>query len=69
MEAGQKLWNGALVICEKNGVVLAVTKYYSTFITWRWDGKDTRTLWAGHYFASVAHAAADFERRVLANGG
>ena len=68
METGQKLPNGALVICEKNGVVLAVTRYYPTFITCLWDGENKRAT-CGNYFQSIGDAAADFESRVAANEG
>jgi hypothetical protein len=63
MKSGDWLPNGAQVLLERSGVILAVNDSIEPYITWQWDGKDpASTVW-GHYFKSIARAALDFESR------
>lgn len=70
MKTGDRLPNGATVIAEQAGVVLAMTPGRPMpFVTWRWDGvKPDSTCW-GHYYSSIARATEDYEKRVQGEGG
>lgn len=70
MKTGDKLPNGAIVIAEQAGVILAAyPEGLTPYAIWRWDGTDPRFTSWGSYFSSVAQAAEDFETRVLAMKG
>lgn len=71
MKTGDKLPNGAIVIEESNGVILAKTPrvfrdFPKEYVTWRWDGSHPDSTMYGNYFYSIAEAAKDFEGRVEA---
>jgi hypothetical protein len=62
---GTTLPNGATVLYEDGGVILAFQEStMAPFITWRWDQEDPRTTCWGNYFKSLAQAAVDFEERL-----
>lgn len=70
MKTGDRLPNGAIVIAEQAGVVLAAHPAGPTpYVTWRWDGQDPRSTSWGHYYSSVVRAALDYEERVAKQGG
>jgi hypothetical protein len=66
MKVGDWLPNGAVVLAEKAGVVLAFNNCGTKdeYVTWRWDGKDPATTIWGHYHKLLSNAALDFEARV-----
>lgn len=67
---GERLANGAIIIASKqiedstHQIVLArsTSGAYVTWTEYRHAGEQPATG-SGHYFASIAEAAADFERR------
>lgn len=66
MKTGDQLPNGAIVLVEKEGVVLALNNCGTRdeYVTWRWDGLDRRSTTWGHYFPTLTEAAKDFDMRV-----
>lgn len=64
MKTGTRLPNGAIVLLEKSGVILAVQDSVQPFVTWRWDGERMASTMYGNYFRSISNAAKDFEERV-----
>lgn len=66
LQPGTPLPNGAIVLLERSGVVLALNNCGTRdeFVTWRWDGKDPRSTYWGHYHRKFLDAARDFEERV-----
>lgn len=71
LKAGDQLPNGAIVLQEKNKIILAEnnTGTRDEYVTWQWDGKDRRSTFYGHYHQTLAEAVADFEERVAKQGG
>jgi hypothetical protein len=64
MKTGDRLPNGAVVLLERSGVVLAHNEgAVQPYVTWKWDGTDPRSTFWGHYFHSLTSAASDFEIR------
>lgn len=59
---GDKLPNGAIVLQMRGDTVLALYRgNWQPWVTWRLD--DDHNAYLGHYFATLAHAMADFEKR------
>jgi hypothetical protein len=69
MKTGDKLPNGATVLLEKSGVILAVQDSVEPFVTWLWNGTDPASTYWGHYWKRIHNAALDFEDRVERVGG
>jgi hypothetical protein len=66
MKTGDWLPNGAVVLFERSGVVLAHSEgAVQPFVTWEWDGNDPATTIWGHYYRSIGAAAYDFESRAI----
>lgn len=63
MKTGTVLPNGACVMIERSGVILAVQDSAEPFVTWRWDGTDPKSTTHGHYHTVLSRAALDFEDR------
>jgi len=59
---GMVLPNGATLLEFTDQVVLAKNKP-DEYITWRWDGKDPKSTYWGHYFRTIGEAAADYDLR------
>lgn len=70
MKTGDKLPNGAIVLVEKNGVVLALnnTGTRDEYVTWRWNRVCSASTCWGHYFPTLSAAALDFEHRAENQG-
>lgn len=66
LKVGDWLPNGAQVLAERSGVILAVSdKAVEPYVTWQWDERDpASTVW-GHYYRSIGAAAYDFESRYV----
>lgn len=64
--AGDQLPNGAVVLAERLGVILAFnnTGGRDEYVTWRWDGRDLSSTQFGNYWYTLSNAAVDFENRV-----
>jgi hypothetical protein len=65
MKTGDKLPNGAVVLLEKSGVILASQISVQPYVTWRWDGVNPKSTTWGNYHTSIAKAAMDFEARCV----
>lgn len=63
MKTGEVLPNGATVLLERSGIILAVKDSAEPFVTWAWDGKDPKSTSWGHYHTVLSTAALDFEDR------
>ena len=66
LKFGTNLPNGAKVILEREGIILAYNNCgnQDEFVTWKWDGKDPKSTYLGHYSHSISLAARDFDERV-----
>ena len=59
--AGDRLPNGAIVIQMRGEIVLALYPGWQPWVTWRLDAEHNAYL--GHYFATLARALEDFDKR------
>lgn len=67
MKTGDELPNGAIVLLERSGVILAINNCGNDdeYVTWEWDGKNPASTSWGHYHRSLEAAAYDFESRFV----
>lgn len=66
LPTGTKLPNGAVVMEECEGIILAKQDKARgpEYVTWRWDGTNPDSTYWGQYFDRLADAAANFTHRV-----